>query len=553
MEFDVVVAGSGAAGLTTAVVAAKRGLKVLLVEKSRYIGGTTALSLGAPWVVANKFQAQLNLEDDQSAGVEYLQSVLGDLYDPSRVEAFLSSGSEMVEFMSSKCGVEWVGMPLPDYFPDAAGARVGRTMVTAPFDGSVLGRKWLRRMRPVLPGFSILGGLQVDMLESSRLQNVFGGVGDFIYTTLKLLRYVKDRMVFGRGAFLANGNALVGQLLKAALDSGVTVWVNAPLMGLERMGSRIVGVTVQNFGEAVEIKVNCGVALACGGFGSNAEWRKKFIPMAASHHSLQPHENVGDGIRLGLDVGAVLPEGNAHNGIWAPVSVRVNEDGSVDKYPHFGPDRGKPGSLIVDSQGERFANEAAPYQTFVSSMQEKGIASAYFIGDRRFLRDYGMGFALPSPMPYSKLTRNGYLIEADSLAGLAGKLKINKEKFLQTVSEFNRHAGKGEDPVFFRGANAYDNSQGDPSHKPNPNLRSLDDTGPYYAVCLHPGDVSSVLGLSTDEDARVLSADGTAIDGLYAVGLDQNTVMRGIYPGGGSGIGPGMTFGYRAALHMSEK
>jgi succinate dehydrogenase/fumarate reductase flavoprotein subunit len=86
---------------------------------------------------------------------------------------------------------------------------------------------------------------------------------------------------------------------------------------------------------------------------------------------------------------------------------------------------------------------------------------------------------------------------------------------------------------------------------PNPNLGPVAD-GPFYAVAIHPGDAATVYGLKTSADAQVLRADGTAVKGLYAVGADQNSVMRGLYPGGGSTIGPGLTFGFRAAQHIAQ-
>jgi len=239
--------------------------------------------------------------------------------------------------------------------------------------------------------------------------------------------------------------------------------------------------------------------------------------------------------------------------VWAPISVFRNKAGDViTKYPHFGPDRGKPGTIVVAPDGKRFANEAEPYQFFVNTMNERKIGTAYLIADHRMLRNYGLGLALPAPLPYRKWIRNGYLTMGKTIRELAGKLGIDPDALEATITEFNRHARDGVDPEFNRGGNSYDNAQGDWTHKPNPNLEPLENA-PFYAVPIHPGDVSSVYGLETSVDAQVMRADGTAIPGLYAVGLDQNTVMRGFYPGGGSSIGPAMAFGYRAAVKMAKE
>lgn len=552
MEVDVLVVGSGAAGLTTAVVAAHAGLKVLLVEKAKHYGGTTAYSLGAPWIIANHHQKALGVEDDPGAGERYLRSTLGDLYDPEKVAAYIASGTEMVSYMEAHTEVRWDGVPMPDYFPDAEGFRFGRTLLTREYDGSVLG-PYLQQLRPPLAGFSsVFGGMQVDPRDAGALKGVFRRPGAFLFTVRKLLAYGRDRVRHGRGAYLANGNALVGRLLRSALDAGVELWRSAPAVRLVTEDGAVKGAVVQKDGKSVTVRVRRGVVLASGGFGASAELRTKYIPYPQAHLSMQPEENVGDGLRLGQEAGGLLGEVNPENGVWVPVSVLRHKDGSVAKYPHFGPDRGKPGSIVVDADGRRFVNEATGYQPFVHAMHERGITTAHFIGDRKFLRSYGMGFALPAPYPIGSFIRRGYLIEAQTVTALAKKLGIDPATLEQTIVEFNEHARRGEDPVFGRGDNVYDHSQGDYEHVLNPNVGPLGN-GPYYAVALHPGDVSTVLGMDTNADGQVRSGDGGVVPGLYAVGLDQHSVMRGVYPGGGSGIGPGMTFGYRAARHIAAQ
>jgi succinate dehydrogenase/fumarate reductase flavoprotein subunit len=548
-EVDVIVVGSGAAGLTTAVVAAQAGLKVLVTEKTEYYGGTTALSLGAPWIIANHHQRALGISDDAETGKLYLRETLGSLYDPVKVAAYIDSGAEMISFLEDNTQCRWNGVPMPDYFPDNPGSRAGRTLLTRSYDGSVLGL-YLRQLRPPLPGFSVFGGMQIDLMESTRFKTTFTSLAGFRFTARRMMAYGWDRLRFQRGTYLANGNALVGRLLRSALDAKVHLWRQSPVTELIVTSGVVSGATIQRGGELASVRARRGVVLASGGFGANADLRAKYIPYPNDHISVQPDGNVGDGLRLGQDAGGALGEVNPENGVWAPVSVLRRKDGSIDKFPHFGPDRGKPGSIVVDSHGKRFVDEACPYQQFVHAMHERGVTKAYFIGDRRFLRAYGMGFALPAPYPIGSFIRNGYLIEASSLEELAKKIALDPQLLVSTVAEFNRFARLGQDPEFHRGENAYDQSQGDFDHKPNPNLGPID-TAPYYAVVLHPGDVSTVLGMQTNADAQVLSPAGGVIGGLYAVGLDQNSMMRGVYPGGGSGIGPGMTFGYRAARHLS--
>jgi succinate dehydrogenase/fumarate reductase flavoprotein subunit len=550
MEVDVIVVGSGAAGLTTAIVAAKRGMQVLVVEKAEYFGGTTAYSMGAPWIVANPHQKALGLQDDAAAGDRYLRAALGNRYDPDRVAAYIESGAEMVRFMEDNTEMRWDGVLMPDYLPGLDGFAIGRTLLPRAYDGKVLG-PYLRRMRRPLPGFSVFGGMQIGLLEVGQFTATLKEAAAFVNTTKRLFAYGLDRLRFGRGAHLANGNALVGRLLRSALDAGVELWSSAPAVKVILQGRDVTGAVIKRDDTLITVGARRGVVLASGGFGANLELRKKYIPLPDHHVSMQPPENAGDGIRLGQEAGGRLGDINPENGTWAPVSTLRRRDGSIAKYPHFGPDRGKPGSIIVDSSGRRFADEASPYQSFVRAMHESKITKAYFIGNHKFLRAYGMGFALPSPYPIGFLVRLGYLIVAQTLSALARKIEVDPATLEATVAEFDHHARLGQDPRFGRGQNVYDHSQGDPTHKPNPNLAPLG-KGPYYAVALQPGDIGTTLGMDTNADAQVLSDTGEVVRGLYAVGLDQNSVMRGEYPGGGSGIGPGMTFGYRAAMHLAS-
>jgi succinate dehydrogenase/fumarate reductase flavoprotein subunit len=265
--------------------------------------------------------------------------------------------------------------------------------------------------------------------------------------------------------------------------------------------------------------------------------------------SVQPSKNMGDGIKLGRQSGAVLPPLNTSNGIYAPASLLQTGE-TTRRYLHFSLDRTKPGSFIVGPDGHRFFNEAAPYQEFVQTMMDKKLEVAYFIGDKRFLQKYGMGMALPWPYPVGSLIRQGYLIEAPSISKLAEKINVPAKALESTVSHVNAMADTSIDEDFKRGGNAYDKFYGDPSNKPNPNLGKCE-KGPFYALKLYPGHVSTMFGLNVDEESRVLGDGNKPIEGLYAVGCDQNSLMMGIYPGGGSSIGPGMTFGFKLGFHLA--
>jgi succinate dehydrogenase/fumarate reductase flavoprotein subunit len=276
------------------------------------------------------------------------------------------------------------------------------------------------------------------------------------------------------------------------------------------------------------------------------------IPDAAYGWSLQPEGNQGDGIRAGEEAGGQFVTQNVDNANYSPVSTMIDHNGNRIIYPHIMWDRHNPGFVVVDKSGKRFVNESSSYQAFGRTMIDKKIRSAWLVGTHQAIRRYSMGLAKASPLPIGHYLRNGYLKKSATLAGLAGELGLPKNAFLDTIGRFNGYARTGIDLDFGRGADAYSASMGDPDHKPNPTLGTLE-KGPFYAIELFLGRLCTMNGLETDANARVLNEENQPIDGLYAVGLDANAVFRGAYPGGGSSLGPAMTFGYIAARHVASR
>jgi 3-oxosteroid 1-dehydrogenase len=179
----------------------------------------------------------------------------------------------------------------------------------------------------------------------------------------------------------------------------------------------------------------------------------------------------------------------------------------------------------------------------------------FFICDHEFLKKRGMGQLLPWPWTFSTKSyeRAGYIQVADTLAGLASKIGLDAKALEATVAEHNEHAKTGVDPYFKRGESAFNKTFGDPSvGKANPNLGPIK-TGPFVALRIVPATLGTATGLATDSSSRVLDVQGKPIDGLFACGNDATSVMRGIYPGAGITIGPGIVFAYRAVKAIREK
>lgn len=550
-DCDVVVVGSGAAGLTAAVVAAVQGLKVTVLEKTACVGGTSAWSGGVAWVPANHLMAVAGRPDSVDAARRYIGSVVGEHVNREKVDAYLANCAAAFEFLDrNTSAVRLMSYPGVDYYPGNPGATSHRGLMVQPYDAGELGEH-LQELQYPLRTLVIFRSMQADVTDVYHLQRMFRSVASFRHSARLVLRYARDRLAGRRGTRTLRGNALVARLYRSALDAGVRVLRESPAVELMEEHGRIAGVVYLQGGERRTLTARRGVILASGGVSGNEAFRAKLLPFASEHVSMLPPGNVGDGVTMALAHGAQLGTPKPANACLTPVSVRRGADGTVHKYPHLAFDRCKPGSVMVDAKGLRFTNEAGTYHDVGRAMQSAGAVPAYLIADARFQRWYGMGMARPFPYPVAPLVQSGYLVEAPTIEALANKLGIDARGLAGTVARMNEYARTGVDPEFGRGGNPYNRELGDPEHGPNPCLGEIRNA-PFYAVRLYPGDIGTLVGLQANAHAQVLDARGQPIPGLYACGLDIDNVFGGFYPGAGSTHGPNMTFAYVAAMHIAR-
>lgn len=547
-DVDVIVVGSGAAGLTAATVAAREGLQVLALESTAYFGGTTAYSGGGVWIPCNPHMRAMGQEDSRDESVAYLKATLGKKYDEAIVTAFLDNAPAMLDYLEQHTEVALIASPVPDYAPDAPGWKISRCLLTPDYDGRRLGPR-LAELRPQLNQLT-LGGMQIDFVDMAHLKQMHRSLRSLAHVVRRFTGHLWQKACYGRGTRLINGNALTARLLRSALDAGAILRTRSPARDLLIDQGRVCGVIAEIDGRPVTLRARKGVILASGGFGANQALRRQHIPLADAGWSLQPEGCQGDGIRMGVAAGGVTCDDNVANGIWTPMSAMRDARGQLTVFPHLVFDRHYPGSIVVDAAGRRFVNEGFHYQNFVNTMHRHGMDRAWLIADHTFQRKYGLGMAGPAPASVQPFVDAGYLVRGASLAELAAKVGIDAATLEATVKEFNRHAANGHDPAFHRGEDYYSRFMGDASHGPNPGLAPIT-SGPFYALELRPGDLSSLRGLKANASAQVLDAAGKAIEGLYVAGVDMNSMMKGCYPGGGSSLGPAMTFGYIAAMQLA--
>jgi succinate dehydrogenase/fumarate reductase flavoprotein subunit len=558
LSFDLAVLGAGAGGMAAAVFAALEGQRVLLVERTEYLGGTSALSAATTWVPGTRLAATVGADDSREKVSGFLDRAVGNRAPKALREAFLDAGPEAIHTLLDRTEVQFRARPFhPDYLYELEGSTsCGRALEPEPFDGRALGPD-LALVRPPIPEFTILGGMMIDRDDIRHLLRMRQSLESFLYAARLIANYGLARLRGPRDSRLLMGNALIGRLFAAARRLGVTILTRATVTDLTVDDGAVTGIVVAQDGVSRRLATTRGVVLASGGFTRHPRLRQEMLPAPTPEWSPAAPGHTGELHDIVLGLGAHYGTGQAQNAFWAPVSVRRRKDGSTAAFPHFVLDRSKPGVVAVGRDGRRFVNESRSYHEFVGAMyaanREGSTIPAFLIADSVALKKYGLGMVRPGGRGLKPFLDDGYLVQADTLAGLAARLGIDAVGLAETVEKMNCYAATGDDPDFYRGVTVYERANGDPNAGTrNPTLGPIG-TGPFYAVRLWPGDIGAAMGLVTDTDARVLREDGNPIPGLYAVGNDAQSIMGGVYPGPGITIGPAITFGYIAARHASRR
>jgi succinate dehydrogenase/fumarate reductase flavoprotein subunit len=556
LSCDVLVVGSGAGGLSTAITARKSGLDVIIIEKDQYFGGTTAFSGGVLWVPGNRHARDAGVADTREAARTYLKHETGNHFDDAAIDAFLDVGPRMLDFFEKETEAKFVLSAYPDYHPGVeGGAKIGRSVTAAPYDARALGAQ-IRRLRPPLETITFIGMMfNSSNDELKHFFRVTSSITSAIYVAKRLASHLKDLALYRRGVKITSGNALAARLAKTVFDLGIPLLTGTPAQRLVSENGAIAGAIVRDDRGEYQITARRAVVLASGGFPHDKARVARAYPHLArggEHLSPTPVTNTGDGIRMAEELGGSCDIRFTNAAAWMPVS-RVPLGDRAGVFPHL-VDRYKPGVIAVNRQGQRFTNESNSYHDVGAAMIADGAASkettAWLICDHATIRKYGLGYAKPAPVPVGIFVRNGYLQRGATLRELAAATGIDADGLERAVGEYNEGAVRGVDREFGRGTTAFNRYLGDVEHKPNPNVAPIG-SGPYYALKIIMGDLGTFDGLSTDVVGRVVRRDGTAITGLYAVGNDRASIMGGNYPGAGITLGPIMTFGYITGRHLA--
>ena len=554
-EYELIVLGAGAGGMTAALVSALQGMRTLVIERSDQVGGTTARSSGSVWIPNNAQQRQLGVTGDAEAALAYLDALVGGRADRALREAFVAAGPEMLAYLEARTDVRFqIYRHHPDYRQELPGAAEGgRPLEPLTFDGRTLGKAF-DRVRWPLPELMLFGGMMVTRGEAARLMRAPRSWDAIRLGAQLCARYVRDRRHYRRGTRLVLGNALVARLFKGLLDRSVPIWFNGRTVRLLSENGHVAGLIVERDGRERRVRAARGVVLAGGGFPGSPEFRERYLPKPVPEYTAAFEGCVGETLRLAEEIGAALGPAGEDNALWFPSSIATRRDGSTAVYPHIVLDRAKPGLVAVNSAGRRFVDEAVSYHEFTRAMyrSHRSVPSipTMLVCDRRFLWRYGLGMIRPRTPWLKRFVDTGYLHVADTVEDLGRKIGVDAAALVETIRTHNRFAAAGVDADFGKGSNAYDRANGDPEHRPNPCLGPIT-RPPYCAVAVVPTPLGTSLGLRTDVHAQVLDSSGRPITGLYACGNDMHSVMGGEYPGAGAQLGIAMTFGYLAAMHAA--
>jgi Succinate dehydrogenase/fumarate reductase, flavoprotein subunit len=557
-DWDLIVVGSGAAGWSAAVTAALKGLKVIVLEKAPYFGGTTASSGGWIWVPCSKQANEAGVQDSIEKARRYLEVETGKNFRASHVDAYLARAPEALDFLTSNSDLAFdLGPQYSDYHAEYEGGLPGgRALVARPYDARNLGAH-KARLKPPLPETTFLGMMVGSGKELKHFFNATRSPVSAAYVSVLLARYVKDRVFFGRSMRLTNGSAMVARLAATAFRLGVELRLETPVRALLFENGGVTGVLATHDGKTFDLRARGGVVLASGGFAHDKAVRLQLYPHVrdgSDHYSAVDPHVTADSWDMVQAVGGEIISNFPNAAAWVPLSLVPRPDGSHGVFPHF-IDRAKPGVMAVVPPGRRFVNEAVSYHDFIQALIKaragQGECACWLIADHDAIRKYGLGHVKPFPVPMGPALKSGYLRRGNTLPELAEACGLDAQTLQTTVQNYSRHAESGEDPEYGRGTRAYNRYLGDPQHKPNPCVRPLR-TPPFYAVRLVAGDLGTFAGIATDENARVLDQSGTAIPGLYAAGNDAASILSGTYPGAGITLGPAITFGYLAALDAAD-
>jgi 3-oxosteroid 1-dehydrogenase len=530
--FDVVVIGSGAAGLTAALTASAAGASVLILEKSDLIGGTSAMSGAGTWIPCNRLAREAGLSDSREEALMYLRAASPDGWAAKEEplwQSFVDHAAEMIDFVEANTPIRYQLLAEPDPQAEKPGGKVaGRMISPFPLSRRLLGALGGKIRRSTLPHLFTYHELVTEDLYHAPVRC-------FSKSAPRLV----SRLVKGERG---QGSALITGLLKGCLDHRCLLSLESRVVELIAEKKSVgIGLVKVRVGERTHmVQARRGVVLATGGFEWDGELLNRFFPGGVERLG-SPRSNEGDGQKLAQKAGAKLEHMDQAN-IYPLLPIMY--EGRLQGMPVTF--QAEPHAIVVNAKAERFVSE---YDYNIGEALDRRDAStgrsinlpAWVVGDIRVWKGSPVlrWYAAKDP---------GWVKKAESLAALARKLGLEPARLEATVRRWNDFCEKGRDEDFHRGETVWERykSKHSSDESVNPTLGKITQT-PFIAMSINRSIVGTKGGARTNAKGEALREDGSVIGGLYAAGNAMANPIGTRAVGAGTTIGPCMTWGYICA------
>jgi 3-oxosteroid 1-dehydrogenase len=528
---DVVVLGSGIAGLAAALAAHEAGLRPVLLEKADVLGGTTSDSYGLVWIGDNHLLRAAGESDRREDIVAYMRFLGGGELDDDRMAALVDHSPAVLRFFAA-CGIPFrlVRGLVDHYYGVAEGAREGgRTVEAELVSGLDLG-PWRDKVRvpPDAPCF-----------VTAEEQTAWGGINNHSRWDQTLVAERRAKDIRGKGV------GLVTHFVKALLARGVPLLTDQTVRRLLVEHGRVCGVETADG----EMRAAKGAIIATGGYEWNADLMRDFDPLPGLQ-PLSPASLTGDGLILAGEIGAAIRRIQNNLNLMLGFTLVPDEPGRAPIACMAGiSEMCSPHTIVVNRAGGRFADESY-FQSVVPALRRFDTLTHAYVNLPCWLifdAQYAANYALAHLPAGSKIPRS--VARADDLPTLAATLGIDSEGLGRTVTRFNEFARNGIDEDFHRGERKWRLATSPPGRRANGRLGSIAQP-PFYGLELHPSLGTSSAGLLTNRHAQVLHQRRYPIPGLYASGVAAARTELGAGYQAGLNLASAMTFSWLAVQHM---
>ena len=489
-EADVVIVGAGGAGMTSALAAAEKGAKVIIVESQAAVGGNSVRATGG--MNAGDTETQNTNTFGEAAGVEATLASAASTYADNEVitalaeevkfqwEAYQQGGTDYfdtVELMELDTMIGGKGINDPE-------------LVKVLAENSAEGIDWLKNYNIDLCNVGAFGGASVKRIHRPVDENG---------KTLSVGAYMVPLL---EEACKANENITI--LMETTATE--IIMVDGAAKGIKATGKT---------GNTVTVNADA-VILATGGFGANLEMVANYNPALEGFMTTNAAGIQGQGIEMAVAVGAAtvdMDQIQIHPTVQADTAALITEGLRGD------------GAILVNAEGKRFIDEVGTRDVVSAAEIAQTGSYSWLIVDQRML---------DASSVIAGYVKKGFVFSGATYEELAAQIGVPAEAFAETMNTWNSYVAEKNDPDFGRVSFA------------NPL-----DTAPYYAIKVTAGIHHTMGGVKINTSTQVLTADGTAIPGLYAAG-EVTGGVHGANRLGGNAVSDFVVFGRIAGEQAAE-